>query len=906
MKRFSLRMIVIALVSAVAGAWCATANGEPSPRTLLSWSRILGGETEGHAIAAEEGEDGCVYVVGDTRSPSLSVPGGFDTSLGGSCDAFVAKLSPDGTLIWCTYLGGSGDDHGYDVAFFDRWSSYGYQDVCFVAGTTFSDDFPSSDGSGTDYSGSGDAFVAAISPDGELLWTVLLGGTGEDNGYGICVDEGFISQGWFSVLLAGSTGSADMPFTESENSYSGGASDAFVAIISANVAPSGSGKVQWVRFIGGSDDDCARAVSTVGEITVVGSTSSADFPASTTTHAGGKDAFIVNFRLSYIIGSDTGFQPEIWSVHAFLLGGTGDDEAWDLASHYDYDSEMDMIIVVGISSSIDLPKTQLAGASYQGGEDGFIACFGIDDWFLPRSIHHWSTTYLGGTSDDGIRSIALASRRDLILTGYTHSSDFPTNEGFNTSLGGESDAFVARFRLMYEYPPDLLIGIPYAVLRWATLLGGSGPDAGHGVAVDDKETVFVTGGTRSLDFPATAGDAPSSDDDDSCYVARIRSKRTLTVRSSPVQGILIEGDAGGLTEYSLEFDEYRSVVLIAPRTIQVGSETLAFSGWVIDGTVYSGNHRVSVGTSEWDHVAEVQYSVPASLVIKGPVERGEGPLPPGPGEFDVDIYVSGVTSFAGMNSQLDFVGADGKKTGFTIADEPGNIFGDRRVLHNAELIGSPFCWASDSFFGFMLLTGDLDIPAPTWLLTVTYRYEGGLGGSFAINPNEDETLLADSIPRMIPYLPTPGSVQIIPGISVQSTPLPAVAIAGDRPGLTNYTIQPEEGETVSLNAPLTASSSGNDYFFVRWKFDGQDRPRLENVLSIHMDANAHTAVAVYRLAGDANLDCRVDIWDLLDIRRKLQLGPAPDGSWQADVNGDNRINVLDLIYARNRLNTRCE
>ena len=63
---------------------------------------------------------------------------------------------------------------------------------------------------------------------------------------------------------------------------------------------------------------------------------------------------------------------------------------------------------------------------------------------------------------------------------------------------------------------------------------------------------------------------------------------------------------------------------------------------------------------------------------------------------------------------------------------------------------------------------------------------------------------------------------------------------------------------------------------------------------------------VWPIPGDANLDCKVDILDLLLIRSKLGLQPADADNWKADATQDGRINILDLIAVRNSLNMRCE
>jgi len=60
------------------------------------------------------------------------------------------------------------------------------------------------------------------------------------------------------------------------------------------------------------------------------------------------------------------------------------------------------------------------------------------------------------------------------------------------------------------------------------------------------------------------------------------------------------------------------------------------------------------------------------------------------------------------------------------------------------------------------------------------------------------------------------------------------------------------------------------------------------------------------LDGDATLDCKVNILDLIYIRNRLNQSVATGDNWQADVNDDGKINILDLLYSRNRMNTKCD
>jgi len=59
------------------------------------------------------------------------------------------------------------------------------------------------------------------------------------------------------------------------------------------------------------------------------------------------------------------------------------------------------------------------------------------------------------------------------------------------------------------------------------------------------------------------------------------------------------------------------------------------------------------------------------------------------------------------------------------------------------------------------------------------------------------------------------------------------------------------------------------------------------------------------IAGDANLDCTVNVLDLIFIRTRLGQDPNSGNNWQADVNKDGVINLMDLIVTRNNMNKKC-
>jgi gliding motility-associated-like protein len=82
---------------------------------------------------------------------------------------------------------------------------------------------------------------------------------------------------------------------------------------------------------------------------------------------------------------------------------------------------------------------------------------------------------------------------NVCISSSTRSSDFPIVNGFDNTLGGQQDAVV------FKLNSDL------SQIVWSTFLGGSNNDAGYALALDDSANVYVTGGTRSFNFPATVG-----------------------------------------------------------------------------------------------------------------------------------------------------------------------------------------------------------------------------------------------------------------------------------------------------------------------------------------------------------------------------------------------------------------
>jgi hypothetical protein len=412
----------------------------------LAWSTYLGGSGDDSDGDIAVDSSGNALVTGSTSSTNFS--GASNAYKGGSCDAFVAKVSSGGSLLWATYLGGSGNDYGSGIAVDSSGNA-------LVTGQTSSTDF--SGASNAFKGGTYDAFVAKVSSDGSLAWATYLGGSGWDYCYGIAVD----SSG--DALVTGGTGSTD--FCGANNAYKGGTHyDAFVAKVSSDGSP------VWATYLGGSssDEGCGIAVDSSGDALVTGDTLSTDFSGANNPYIGRIQGHTYYWDAFVAKVSSTGSL--VWARY---LGGSSSDAGFDIA----VDSSGDAL-VTGETKSPDFCG---ANNAFKGGTyDAFVAKVSSD------GLRVLWATYLGGSSSDFGGGIAVDSLDNALVTGRTWSTNF--SGASNAYMGGTEDAFVAK------------VSSVDGSLAWATYLGGSGNDYGGGIAVDSSGNALVTGGTDSPNF----------------------------------------------------------------------------------------------------------------------------------------------------------------------------------------------------------------------------------------------------------------------------------------------------------------------------------------------------------------------------------------------------------------------
>lgn len=383
-----------------------------SSNGVLLWSTYFGGANHEFTSGIVADNSGNAFIVGQTWSTDFNTINGFDTSIGGEKDGFVTKISANGSLIWSTYLGGSGEDGAANIAADTNGN-------VFVTGSTWSTDLNTSNGFDTSLNGTVNAFVTKFSTNGALLWSTYLG-AGEIYGVAIATDK------TGNALIAGQTWSAGLDTTNGFDSTYGGLVDAFVTKLSSN------GSLLWSTYLGGSNSDSAREIATDnnGNVLVTGETWSTDFTIRNgidTSYGGEQDGFVTKLSSNGSL---------LWSTY---LGGNDRDEAHGIATDGNGN-----VFVTGYTRSTDFPTSNGFDTSYSGNDDAFVTKMSADGQLL------WST-YLGGNNHDSGNGIAVDGLGNVVVAGETMSTDFVVSNGFDSSLGGAWDAFITK--IDHNLPP---------------------------------------------------------------------------------------------------------------------------------------------------------------------------------------------------------------------------------------------------------------------------------------------------------------------------------------------------------------------------------------------------------------------------------------------------------------------
>jgi hypothetical protein len=494
----------------------------PDGKTIL-YSTILGGSRADGATGISVDGNGNVFLTGFTSSSDFPTTSGVvQVARTGQSDVFVSKLNSTGSaLLYSTFLGGSKDDIPTGIATDSTGSVY-------IAGVTFSGDFPTTAGSfqsaiaGGTCSGSvsgytttcPDAFVAKLNSTGTaLVYATYLGGSSYDGAASIGVD----STG--SAYVTGITDSTNFPTTANayQSTNSGGScgpsrathpcTQAFVAKLS----PTGQA-LTYSTYFGGNGDTMGTAITVdgSGNAYVAGITNSTNLPTTGQSYAVGTcgsttnsfncpDAFVAKFNsggsaLSYLT----------------YLGGT----SYDFATDIRLDGAGDAYVVGG-TDSLDFPVSSSAvqlnfgGGSCNTTVNTVTYNFDCPNAFLTVLNTTGSalySTFLGGAGGEVALGVAVDTSGNAYLSGTTISADFPVANAEQAQLAGDSDAFVAKMSGLSTSTAPVVLA-PNALNFGSVMVGSASTSQTLTLSNSGSNAVSITSitvaGANSGDFSQT-------------------------------------------------------------------------------------------------------------------------------------------------------------------------------------------------------------------------------------------------------------------------------------------------------------------------------------------------------------------------------------------------------------------
>ncbi|MHA2032077.1 MAG: SBBP repeat-containing protein, partial [Candidatus Kariarchaeaceae archaeon] len=362
-------------------------------------------------------------------------------------------------MEFTTFLGGSEGDHIYDIVLDDMGNIY-------VAGATMSSDFPIKNAFQETYGGNVDAFLAKFSSDGQsLLFSTFFGGSGGDYVKEIALDpEG-------NILLSGWTDSSDFPIKNNLNRTYYGFGDLFITKFSPDgqsllfSIPIGGSGIEWRSNM---------LVDALGNIFIIGETSSSDFPIINPFKAFINDIFFEDHFVTIL--SNDGETILLSSyIGGYLMGSKTIGMCFDVFGN---------LYIYGLVDNSDLPLVNSYDPDFNGGTiDGFLMKISAEN----RSLVY--STYLGGSGSDYITDVIIDNDGNLFVTGMTTSIDFPLINAFDTNYSGRFEGFISKFS------PD------GQSLSFSSYIGGSFREDINFIEIVENDAIIIFGETTSQDFP---------------------------------------------------------------------------------------------------------------------------------------------------------------------------------------------------------------------------------------------------------------------------------------------------------------------------------------------------------------------------------------------------------------------
>lgn len=394
------------------------------------------------------------YITGYTNSTSFPVKNAFQSTLAGRQDAFLAKFSPTGQLLFSTYLGGTDIDQANAIAVDSAGNSY-------ITGFTYSTNFPVRQAYQNRLAGSSNVFVAKFSPTGNLVFSTYLGGYYADTGYAIAVDSAGNS------YITGIAVSSNFPSTKNVTFISSFIDSAFVSKFNS------SGGLVYSRILDANLTTVSLgegiAVDNAGNYAITGLVDGQNFPLKNALEKtnSSQDCFITKFNATNNI------------VFSTYFGGKKRDYCSSIA----FDNTGNFY-VTGYTNSSNFPIKNSNYVFNSSLTNGFISKFNQANQLVYSS-------YLVNVGIYQAIKLAVDNSGNAYILSSTNTTNFPAQNYFTSSFISTN----VSASPVNNYEPFLVECNSSGTIIHSTLFLNQNTYHGIGLAVDNTGNIYIAGGT---------------------------------------------------------------------------------------------------------------------------------------------------------------------------------------------------------------------------------------------------------------------------------------------------------------------------------------------------------------------------------------------------------------------------
>jgi hypothetical protein len=433
---------------------------------VLQWFTYFGdANTHSSRIHVALSPDGSVYTASEIETDQLIFGNNIHQDFyAGNRDAYLAKFSATGELLWCTNFGGPGLETCHDLEINSEGKPVIVGSTDSDTGIAFGESFQN------ERAGSGDDYIAVFETTGEISWSTYFGGENAEDNPKMALDDAD------NIVISG--------LTYSENLATSGAhqetisnitnTDAFIAQFNS------AGSLNWCTYFGSEETEFTESIATDGQNNIIVALRSDSNEGLATENAYQTQSQ----NQSPVLAK---FSPEgelLWSTYV-------SGESNEINSSIAVDGNDDIYLAGGtesmenIASENAFQEVNIPGEMWPGGVSNYIMKFN------PSGSKEWGT-YFGG-SQLGIEVHGMVGMNDglgFMRTSYSADDLIFGESPFQSTIAGETDGIIVRFSNE---------GFPL----WSTAFGGDSFDNPIDMYWKDDGSFAITGFTRSDEFYAS-------------------------------------------------------------------------------------------------------------------------------------------------------------------------------------------------------------------------------------------------------------------------------------------------------------------------------------------------------------------------------------------------------------------